>query len=182
MKIRCPRCSQPLQSAGSVEESTFEYATLSLCSHCGFGLDLRWRGRGSARARPTPDVILVTQLEGLSAQLDPMLPVELESTDSTLDALGTLARALSLGSQVHALIITHCSRAHSWSEFALSVRSLEEGFSVPHPVLICIVTSEPPTTQDRQEIEQLNNIYWIPCEPGEESASVLSMAPQLFPS
>ena len=182
MKIRCPRCSNPLQSAGSVEESTFEYATLSLCAHCGFGLDLRWRGRGSARAKPTPDVILVTQVKGLSAHLEPMLPVALESTDSTLDALGTLARALSLGSQVQALIITHCAHVHSWSELALSVRSLEEGFSVPHPVLICIVTSERPSAQDRHEIEQLNNIYWIPCEPGEETTSVLSMAPQLFPA
>ena len=182
MKIKCPRCSQPLQNAGAVEESTFEYATLSLCARCGFGLDLRWRGRGSARVRPVPDVILVSQVAQLSAQLGPMLPVSLEATDSTLEALGAYARALSLGSQVQALIITHCAHAHTWSEFALSIRALEEGFTVQSPALICVVTSESPTPQDHQEIEQLSNIYWIPCQPNEEAQSVLAMAPQLFPT
>lgn len=182
MKIKCPRCSQPLQNAGAVEESTFEYATLSLCAHCGFGLDLRWRGRGSARARPAPDVILVSQIGTLCDQLAPMLPVGLEATDSTLEALGAHARALSLGSQVQALIITHCSQAHSWAEFALSIRSLEEGFGVQTPALICVVTSASPSPQDHYEIEQLSNIYWIPCQLGEEASSVLAMAPQLFPS
>lgn len=182
MKIKCPRCSQPLQNAGAVEESTLEYATLSICAYCGFGLDLRWRGRGSARAKPTPDVILVSQIPTLSAQLAPMIPVSLESTDSTLEALGTHARALSLGSHVQALIITHCAHTHSWAEFALSIRSLEEGFSVQNPTLICIVTSESPSPEDHYEIEHLNNIYWIPCQPGEEASSVLAMAPQLFPS
>jgi len=182
MKIRCPRCSQPLQTAGAIEESTFEYATLSLCAHCGFGLDLRWRGRGSARARPTPDLLLVSQISSLAEQLRPMLPVSLEASESTLEALGAHARALSLGAQIQALIITHCSQAHSWSEFALSIRALEEGFGVQTPALICVVTSAQPTAEEHAEIEQLNNIYWIPCEPGQESESVLAMAPQLFPS
>ena len=165
-----------------MEESTLEYATLSLCSHCGFGLDLRWRGRGSARAKPTPNVLLVSKLSDLAEQLTPILPVSLEVTPSSLEALGRYARALTLGSQVQALLMTQAEGAHSWVELALSVRALEEGFGVETPSLLCIITDAQPSPQDRAEIEQLSNIYWVPCEPGGERERVLSMAPQLFPS
>ena len=180
MKVCCPRCGYALQSPGAVEESPLEYATLSLCAQCGFGLDLRWRGRGSARMKPVPHVLLVTTIEGLAEQLSAQLPVSLESTPSSLEALGQYARALSLGAQVQALLLTNTSPAQGWAELALSVRSLEEGFGVTTPTLLCVVTNEQPTAQERQELSQMSNIYWIPCEVGQEAQQLISMATQLF--
>ena len=60
MKVACPMCSTPLQTPGAVEQHSIEYSTLSTCGHCGFGLELRWRGRGSALAKPTPEFIVIS--------------------------------------------------------------------------------------------------------------------------
>ena len=64
-KISCPMCGQPLDR-GSVEEVLIEFSTLNICGRCGFGLDLRWRGRGSALSQPTPNIVIVSLDQGLT--------------------------------------------------------------------------------------------------------------------
>lgn len=180
MKISCPSCAQPLEGARSVEEVTLEFTTLSLCARCGFGLDLRWRGRGVARARPVAQVVLASPIEGLGDSLAPLLPVTLESVSTPLDALGVYARALSQGKQLDALLLTHTPATLRWSEAILSVRALEEGFGVTTPAVVCVVSGAQLTHEEHAELKDLTHIYWLPCEEGAEREAMLNAAPQLF--
>lgn len=180
MKVSCPSCAQPLEGSRSVEEVTLEFTTLSLCAHCGFGLDLRWRGRGVARARPVAQVVLASTIPELGDALAPLFPVTLESVSTPLDALGVYARALSQGKQLDALLITHVPQGQRWSEAVLSVRALEEGFGVTTPAVVCVVSSAQLTHEEHSELKDLTHIYWLPCEPGAEREGMLSAAPQMF--
>jgi len=180
MKVSCPSCSQPLEGARSVEEVTLEFTTFSLCARCGFGLDLRWRGRGVARARPVAQVVLASPVEGLGDALAPLLPVTLESVSAPLDALGVYARALRQGRAPDALLLTHVPPGLRWSDVVLSVRALEEGFGVTTPAVVCVVSSARLSPEEHAELKDLTRVYWLPCAAGAEGEGMLSAAPQLF--
>jgi hypothetical protein len=182
MKISCPMCSHPLQNPGAVEEVSVEYTALSICGRCGFGLNLRWRGRGSALAKPLPNLIVVTQYPTLVEHLNNALPdgIKVEGVPTSFEALGIYARALRLGRPIYAVLLTHKSEDLLWSEVALSLRSLEEGFEIPHPSPLWFFTSEALDGREAEEFRDLSEIYWRPCAAGTEHEVLLESIPPLF--
>ena len=165
MKIVCPMCSKPLQVPGAIEEVSIEYSTLSVCGHCGFGLDLRWRGRGSALAKPTPEIIVVTSHTQWVDSLNQNLPTGWKAlgVSSCLEALGIYARALRLNKRLLTIVITEPLKL-SWTESALSIRGLEEGFKAPTTTL-CFFSSHHPSDQDHKLLQDVPEIYWKVCPP-----------------
>ena len=180
-RITCPMCGHPL-GRGTIEEVSIEFSTLNICGHCGFGLDLRWRGRGSALALPTPDVVLITPKADLTSQLDAMLPsgVRSETVEEPSDALGIYARALRRETPLSAIFVMTRGRDQLWSDISVAIRSLEEGFKVLQPVPIWYISSANLNAVEVSTFEELADIYWRECVDGQEHQSLLELAPQLF--
>ena len=180
MKIVCPMCSSPLQVAGAIEEVSIEYSTLSVCGHCGFGLDLRWRGRGSALAKPTPEIIVVTSQLDWVEELSHALPTGWKAlgVSSCLDALGIYARALRMKKSLLAIMITEPLKL-SWTEVALSIRALEEGFQSSSTTL-CFFAPHELSEEERLLLQDLYEIYWKVCSVEERSALVMQSIQQLI--
>lgn len=174
-------CGQPLDQ-GSVEEVFIEFSTLNICGRCGFGLDLRWRGRGSALSQPTPNIVIVSPDELLHQQLSETFSNSLfiERVNEPVDALGICAKALRRELPLTAIIVTHLGSSERWSDVAVAVRALEEGFKVPSPTPLWFFSSVTPNETEQHIFEDLADIYWRPCSEGSESNSVLEIAPQLF--
>ena len=181
VKISCPMCGQPLDQ-GSVEEVFIEFSTLNICGRCGFGLDLRWRGRGSALSQPSPNIVIVSLDRSLPERLTELFSNTLliESVSEPVDALGICAKALRRERPLTAIIITHRGESQRWSDVAVAVRALEEGFKVPHPTPLWFFSSVTPNEIEQHIFEDLADIYWRPCQEGAESNAVLEIAPQLF--
>ena len=180
-RVACPMCGLPL-NRGAVEELNIEFSTLNTCSRCGFGLDLRWRGRGSVFARSTPDLVVVSPLKGIDTQLVNLLPDQLsvERVTEPMDALGVCARAVRRKTPLKALIILERGQSERWSDVAVAVRSLEDGFRVKHPVPIWYVSSEETSVEEQEIFSDLSEIYWYSCTQNQEVETLLEMAPQLF--
>ena len=180
-RITCPMCGQPLDR-DSVEEHNIEFSTLNSCGRCGFGLDLRWRGRGSVFARPLPDLVVVSPLKGVAEQLTSRLPINLqvEQVTDPMQALGVCARAVRREMSLQALIVLSRGQSQRWSDVAVAVRSLEEGFRVSQPLPIWYMSSVDPTPQEQDIFSDLSEIYWHQCELHREVEVLLEMAPNLF--
>ena len=180
-RVACPMCGLPL-NRGAVEELNIEFSTLNTCSRCGFGLDLRWRGRGSVFAQPTPDLIVVSPTQGVDEQLSALLPDQLtiEQVAEPMDALGVCARAVRRETPLKALIILGLGQSERWSDVAVAVRSLEDGFRVQNPVPIWYVSSADTSPEEQDIFSDLSEIYWYNCEQDQEIDTLLEMAPQLF--
>ena len=180
-RIACPMCGLPL-NRGTVEEINIEFSTLNTCGRCGFGLDLRWRGRGSVFARPTPDLVIVSPQQNISEQLTELLPDQLtiEQVGEPMDALGVCARAVRRETPLKALVILSRGLSERWSDVAVAVRSLEEGFRVQSPVPIWYVSSIETTPEEQEIFSDLSEIYWYKCEQNQEVDILFEMAPQLF--
>jgi hypothetical protein len=180
MKIVCPMCSTPLQTPGAIEEVSIEYSTLSVCGHCGFGLDLRWRGRGSALAKPTPEIIIVTSQTQWVDSLNQTLPTGWTAlgVSSCLEALGIYARALRLNKRLLTIVITEPLKL-SWAESALSIRALETGFKAPTTTL-CFFAPHQPSEHDHQLLQEVYEIYWKECSPSDLSQNVAQSIHQLI--
>ena len=179
--VACPMCGLPL-NRGAVEELNIEFSTLNTCGRCGFGLDLRWRGRGSVFAQPTPDLVIVSSLRTIDHQLSTVLPEHLtiECVHEPMDALGICARAVRRETPLKALIILGVGQSERWSDVAVAVRSLEEGFRVSHPVPIWYVSSVDVSIEEQEIFSDLNEIYWYSCAKSQEVDTLLEMTPQLF--
>jgi hypothetical protein len=182
MKIACPMCSFDLQNPGAVEEASIEYTTLSLCARCGFGLNLRWHGRGSALAKPVPDLILVGDDPHLLKALQSALPdnIQVMGVPSALEALGIYARALRLGRTIYSLLILQPNNLLKSSEIALALRSLEEGFQINQPAPLWFFSSQVLDRESKLLLKELREIYWRSCEVGQESHALIESIPPLF--
>lgn len=180
-RITCPMCGHPLDR-NAVEERNIEFSTLNSCGNCGFGLDLRWRGRGSVFARPLPDLVLVSPLPGVAERLTSRLPIKLqvEQVSEPMEALGICARAVRREETLQALIVLSRGESQRWSDVAVAMRSLEEGFRVEHPLPIWYMSSVEPTLQEQEIFADLSEIYWHSCELHQEVDALLEMAPSLF--
>ena len=182
MKIVCPMCSFDLQNPGAVEEESIEYTTLSLCARCGFGLNLRWHGRGSALAKPVPDLILVGEDHKLLTALQNALPstIKVEGVPSALEALGIYARALRQGRTIYSLLILQPNNLLKSSEIALALRSLEEGFQITQPAPLWFFSSQALDRDSKLILQEIREIYWRSCEPGQEARALIESIPPLF--
>lgn len=180
-RVACPMCGQPLDRS-SVEEVNIEFSTLNSCGKCGFGLDLRWRGRGSVFARPTPDLLIVSPLLGVAQRFMESLPVKLvvDQVGDPTEALGVCAQAIRRDTPLRALIVLHRGECERWTDVAVAVRSLEEGFRVSQPLPIWYMSSADLTLLERELFTDLSEIYWHACGVDQEITSLLEMAPQLF--
>lgn len=174
-------CGYPLGS-GTVEEHNIEFSILNICGHCGFGLDLRWRGRGSALAQPTPNLVLISSEPEIANQLFPLLPrgVSLEAVDTAPTALGIYARSLRRETPLSAIFVLEKREGEMWSDVAVAIRSLEEGFRVNQSIPIWYVSSAYPSEQEQNVFENLSDIYWKECQEGTEATALMELAPQLF--
>ena len=181
VKISCPMCGQALNQA-SVEEVFIEFSTLNICGRCGFGLDLRWRGRGSALSQPTPNLVIVTTGDSVVDQLNNYFGTSLNvaGVSEPTDALGICAKALRRETPLSAIFVTIRGRSQRWSDIAVAVRALEEGFKVPTPTPLWFFTSAIPTEEERYIFEDLADIYWRECPEGKEEQTLLEVAPELF--
>ena len=180
-RVACPMCGLPLDR-GAVEELNIEFSTLNTCGRCGFGLDLRWRGRGSVFARPTPDLVVVSPAHDIATKLESVLPNQLtiERVSEPMDALGVCARAVRRETPLKALIILERGQSERWSDVAVAVRSLEDGFRVEIPVPIWYVSSVDTSVEEQDIFSDLSEIYWYNCAQDQEIETLLEMAPQLF--
>ena len=180
-RISCPMCGQPL-NRGSIEEVFIEFSTLNSCSRCGFGLDLRWRGRGSALSQPTPNIVVVSTDPEVDQKLEHLLPGTLRvgQVSDPAAALGIYAKTLRKESPLSAILVTTRGHNQRWSDIAVSVRALEEGFKVPTPTPLWFFSSTQPTSEELSIFEDLADIYWRECPAGRESSTLLEVTPQLF--
>ena len=180
-RISCPMCGQPLDR-GSIEEIFIEFSTLNICGRCGFGLDLRWRGRGSALSRPTPNIVVVSAEAEMGKKLEYVLTgtMKVGQVREPADALGIYAKTLRKETPLSAILVTTRGHNKRWSDIAVSVRALEEGFKVPTPTPLWFFSSTQPTDEEMSIFEDLADIYWRECLEGNEASTLLEVTPQLF--
>jgi hypothetical protein len=180
-RISCPMCGQPLDR-GSIEEVFIEFSTLNSCGRCGFGLDLRWRGRGSALSQPTPNIVVVCIEDDLAEKLEQILTgtMKVDRVSKPTEALGIYAKTLRKETPLSAILVTTRGNNQRWSDIAVAVRALEEGFKVPTPTPLWFFSSSQPTEEELSIFEDLADIYWRECMPESESSTLLEVVPQLF--
>ena len=180
-RISCPMCGQPLDR-GSIEEVFIEFSTLNSCGNCGFGLDLRWRGRGSALSRPTPNVVVVSIDQSVGPQLSQYLSSSMivEVVKEPTDALGIYAKTLRKEVPLSAILVTTRGQSQRWSDIAVAVRALEDGFKLSSPTPIWYFSSAEPNQTELSIFEDLADIYWRETPVNQENQTLLEVTPQLF--
>lgn len=180
-RISCPMCGQPLDR-GSIEEVFIEFSTLNSCGRCGFGLDLRWRGRGSALSRPTPNLVVVSTGLAFEEQLSESLnaSIKVEVVKEPTDALGIYAKTLRKEVPLSAILVTTRGQSQRWSDIAVAVRALEEGFKVATPMPIWFFSSAELNQIELSIFEDLADIYWRETPVNQENQTLLEVTPQLF--
>jgi hypothetical protein len=183
--IQCPKCQHSL-SENDIKDIPFEYTSLVLCAHCGFGMDLRWQGRNS-HIEAIPNVIIVGMNEDFIQKFNTALlmpSLSIKHSMSYQEALSIYAKALRKGEQqsIKSIILQQPSTYASWTEIILAFYSLQKAFNINDPLYLWVFAPMTTHQQDIKLLEELKpqTLCWFPCAAQEEAQHILAHVPNFL--